>query len=578
LASLSAAWSAVALLTGGLSVNLGPLHLSSRNPRNPALAALLLLALAWALSVRGIRRQQLRTDWLWLGSSLRALAGKATSCWIRGSELIERRIPPSVAPACALGLACGVVVLALRESQFVAAASDAWGYVSQAHMWATWTLRVPEPLMRELAGFVPRDALAPLAYRPTADAAAIVPITSPGLPMLMALFEAAAGPDAVFAVVPLLAAVSVWASFLIGRELAGRWAGVIAAGLLATSPAFLFQLTSAPMSDIPASALWGLSLAFAMTGRGLRSGLAGGLAILIRANLAPVAIVPALIVWLRAARSGARQLLLFAAGVIPAALTIAVLYDYWYGSPLNSGYGTLQQLYSTGNLPPNLSRYSQWLLESQTPVVILALFAPALARDRRTAAALLAFVAAVTLAYLFYIPFDAWWFLRFLLPGFPALMALVAAGLVAVAGRLPRSVRVVVTAAVLAIVVDHTITYAAARATFDSEGEQKYAITGRYIASHLPRDAVIFSDIYSGSIRYYASRTTIRFRLVPPDHLEGAVAELQRRGYRPYLVVEDWEEDAFRDQFAGRRILEMLAAGPVVELPLGHVRIYALTR
>jgi len=56
------------------------------------------------------------------------------------------------------------------------------------------------------------------------------------------------------------------------------------------------------------------------------------------------------------------------------------------------------------------------------------------------------------------------------------------------------------------------------------------------------------------------------------------VAELHRLGYQPYLVVEDWEEDLFRQKFAGRHVLDSLASRPQTELPLGHVRIYPLAR
>jgi len=131
---------------------------------------------------------------------------------------------------------------------------------------------------------------------------------------------------------------------------------------------------------------------------------------------------------------------------------------------------------------------------------------------------------------------------------------------------------------VLAVVANRTIGYASARATFDSGGEQKYAITGRYIADHLPRNAAIVCEQHSGSIRYYSDRTTIRLAWIAPDRVDGAVAELHRLGYQPYLVVEDWEEDLFRQKFAGRHVLDSLASRPQTELPLGHVRIYPLAR
>ena len=128
--------------------------------------------------------------------------------------------------------------------------------------------------------------------------------------------------------------------------------------------------------------------------------------------------------------------------MVPAALTIALLYNYWYGSPFDSVYGTLDQLYSAANVGPNLhGRYSRWLLESQTPVIVAGLLAPFLITNRRGTFELLAFSVAVLGCYVSYIPFDAWWFLRFLLPAFPAFLVLTAATLVSLARRLPQPLR-----------------------------------------------------------------------------------------------------------------------------------------
>ena len=581
LAIAAAGWSLLAAVTGGIAIP----FFSSRNPRNPALAAVLMIATAWALADPDSRIQQLRDDLRWFTGHVRLAGLRAWTAWTRVTGWVDAHVPPVTAPLIAIVVGVGIVVTAIRNAAFIAAGSDAWGYVSQAHMWASGTLRTPEPLMAALKGFLPLDAMAPLAYRPGLDGASIVPVTSPGLPMLMALFELVGGRRAVFDVVPMLAALTVWFTYLLGRQLTDRWTGAIAAVLLATSPAFLFQLTSSPMSDIPAAAFWTLSLVFALRGRGSWSGLAAAGAVLIRANLAPVAVVPAAILLIRPAtgsyspREGGRyEAIWFMAGVVPAALFIAALYGYWYGSPLNSGYGALGQLYSLANGLPNLTRYSRWLFESQSPLVLAALAAPPLVTNRRAAIGLAALVVAVFACYIFYIPFDAWWFLRFLLPGFPALVVLTAAGLVALARWLPGPFRVIVVVAVVALVARHTVGYASARATFDTGGEQKYAITGRYVAEHLPQNAVILAELHSGGIRYYSGRTTIRFGSIPADHLENALAELQRLGYRPYLVAEDWEEEAFRRQFAGRGVLSQLTDGPETELPLGHVRFYPLAR
>lgn len=590
------------LVTGGVALPL----LSSRNPRNPAIVAVVALACALALGQAGRRRELVVGDLQWTGERLRAFAAALWKWWTIATKRLER-LPWFVPPVLVIAIAGAVIATSIRHTAFVAAGSDAFGYVSQADMWATGTLRRPQPLMTELAAFVPREAMAPLAYRPAPDQAAIVPVTSPGLPMLMAIAEVAAGREAVFVIVPLLAAIAVWATYLLGCGLSDRWTGVAAAALLGSSPAFLFQLTSSPMSDIPAAAFWTLSLVAALRVRpaatsdvgppspgavgrasrstpgnpntwfALASGAAAAVAILIRANLAPVAVVPAaLVVWNSSRRW--RDAVLFSVGVAPAVGFIAWLYTYWYGSPLNSGYGSLNALYSAANIAPNLSRYSRWLLESQTPLVLAAVIAPLLVRRRVAAAALLAFTGAVLGCYLLYFPFDVWWYLRFLLPAYPALMVLTAGALVAAVRWLPTQSRALIAIALLLIVANRTIGYAAARATFDTGGEQKYAITGRYVADHLPANAVIFCEQHSGSIRYYANRTTIRYGGVPVDHLDGAIAELERLGYRPYLIVEDWEEEMFRKQFAERGVLDALAGGPQVELPLGKVRIYPLAR
>ena len=65
--------------------------------------------------------------------------------------------------------------------------------------------------------------------------------------------------------------------------------------LLASSPAFLFQLACAPMSVLAAAAWWTLALALLFSGTNvaaLGSGVVAGIAVLTRPNLVPLAIVP----------------------------------------------------------------------------------------------------------------------------------------------------------------------------------------------------------------------------------------------------------------------------------------------
>lgn len=580
-AAVAALWALVVTLTGGVSIELGPLNISSRNPRNPALAAGVLVAVLWAIAPRGTRIAAARADGRWIASNAGRLARGLLATWLR-----VERIPRRVAPVAVLLLAGLVAIGGYVWCARVAAASDAWGYLSQARLWAAGTLRVHQPLMRELADLMPREGVAPLAYRPSPQGTpTIVPVTAPGLPMLMAAFSRAGGEEAVFVVVPLLAAAAIWATYALGTSLGGPLAGVVAALLLALSPSFLFQLTAAPMSDIPAMAWWAVSLAALPTRSwrsALLSGAAAGAAILTRPNLVPLAALPGLFLLVdciaegRLTGTAARRLVAFVVPIVACCAGIAVLFDRLYGSPFDSGYGGLDELYALANLPANLRHYPVWLVESQTWIVIAALAGPVVAPRRAFAVLLLAFVPAVAACYVFYTPFDAWWSLRFLLPAYPPLLALAAAAVVAVAGRLPRPVRALAFVAVIAAVLTHEYAFARSHSALDSSGEWKYAITGRHVAATVPRNAVLISEQHSGSLRYYTGLTTIRFVWIPNDRLDAVVERIRREGYRPYVVVEDWEEDDLRRRFGGSDTIATLAGWLVSELPLGHARVYDL--
>ena len=71
-----------------------------------------------------------------------------------------------LAPAAALALAIVAFALALRFGVFVAAGADAYGYVSQADLWARGQLRVAQPIVLQWPKTVTDDVVAPLGYRP----------------------------------------------------------------------------------------------------------------------------------------------------------------------------------------------------------------------------------------------------------------------------------------------------------------------------------------------------------------------------------------------------------------------------
>ncbi len=517
-----------------------------------------------------------------------------------------------LAPIVVAAAIVAAVTFGLRQGLFVAAASDAYGYVSQADLWARGSPIVRQPFARAMVWPNAAETLAPLGYRPYRPAphgTDIVPLYAPGLPMVMAIFKLLGGPRAVFLVVPLLGGLAIWATYFMGRRLAGPLVGASAAILLASSPPFLFEIVS-PTSDVPATAWWALALGLLMIeGRApaFGAGVATGLSILTRPNIVVLAAVPgALLVW-QALRAGLRhdakdampghtpqvsataRAVLFAAGSIPACIAVALINRRLYGSPLASGYAPFTVLFNWSHVWPNLARYPRWLLETATPFVLLAPIAPFVlppvpaarldhTSPRTMAVVWLCFIATVFLSYLFYLPFDDWWYLRFLLPAYPPILVLSSVALVQLLTpftRIAPDAKGFAAAAVVALVARHGVDYAVDRGAPDLwKAEQRYLAVGEYVASALPERAALVSMQHSGAARYYSGRITVRYDVMRPTDLDLVLAELRRLGYYPYLVLDDWEEPKFRDRFKGQSALAALDWTPVAQLHSNQVRIY----
>jgi hypothetical protein len=395
----------------------------------------------------------------------------------------------------------------------------------------------------------------------------------------------------VFWVGPLLAGVAVWSTFLFARAAAGAVAGVVSATLLASSPAFLFQLTAAPMSDLPAAAWWMLAFALLFVERPWSAPLAAcsaALAILTRPNLAPVAVVPLVLVLWRAAQERQRadagaatprrhELVVFAAGVMLACLAVAWINTRLYGGPLSSGYD-VRGLFALEHARPNLVRYPALLTAMQTPLVWLAAAAPWLQRRRRAPMdamlAAIGMVVAVFACYLFYPGFDGYTTLRFLVPGLPALFVLVGSAFALLAMRLPRPWRALVLIAVVAAIGVRGVLYAEKRSAFDTWGDRRFEVIGAVVARRLPERAVVLAMQHSGSVRYYAGREIVRYDLLPAERLDRLMKRLRRLDRPAYIVLDDWEVPEWKQRFENRSPLGSLDWPPMLELDHTQVRVW----
>ena len=530
----------IVVVTGGFVLESGPIYLSARRATGPLVLALL----------------------AWGGA---ALCGRAA---LRAAALsidtfVERRAAPM-----ALLLAAAVAGIGIACGTYAASSADAAGYVSQADLIAGGALVRDEPLAREVGWPQAEWTFSTLGYRPGPNPGEIVPTYPPGLPLVMASLLPVAGDTGPFLVVPLLGAIAVLSAYALGARLHSRTAGLVAAALLATSPILLFQLVQ-PMSDVPATAWWGLALVLALTpasGAATAAGAVSGLAVLTRPNLLPLAIAVALTAagWprepLRPGRLRPRGLVLYGAGFIPALIALAVVNTRLYGSAFASGYGGIGDLFALGNVTVNLRGYAGRLLHGEMPLLVLAACAlaamvrlkPEATVGLRTAARLAGLVAAILLvSYLPYGAFEEWSYLRFLLPAFPIVCVAVGAGVAVALRRLPEGARGLTLLTVMTVVCSLNVTVAAREQAFNLRRyEARYRIAGRYLAATLPSNAVVIAVQESASARYYTGLPVLRWDLLPVD-LDTAIARLRVLGRHPVILIEEWEMGELASKFPG---------------------------
>jgi Dolichyl-phosphate-mannose-protein mannosyltransferase len=489
----------------------------------------------------------------------------------------------------AVALAVIVTGAGLIWNTRVAAGSDAYGYVSQADLWIRGDLHIDQSFGASVPWPLARWTFTPLGYRPEPDGYRIVPQYSPGLPLLMAGFKAIAGQCAMFWVVPICGGVLVLATYAIGRRIGRPVVGMAAAWIVATSPAMLFMLM-APMSDVPAAAAWAVAVACVLGQTPLAAGAAGiaaALAILIRPNLAPLAGV--IVIWIawRDRETGHwrdwRRVATpwFVMPTAAGAIAIAIINTRLYGSPLASGYD-LTDGFLLSYVVPNLRRYVWWLVSAETPFALAGLACLAMptariwrTRSSREALWLLGGVAAVVwISYLLFVPWDAWWYLRFLLPTWP-MMALGTASLAAAVYRARPPVLSGAVVFILVAIGVIGVTQAAHRETFTvARGEAKYVEVAKTVESLTGPDAVIISAQHSGSIRYYAGRLTLRWDVGDPMWLDRTVDWLAAHGHHPYFVLEPQEVDELRAKYGPANASARLDWTPMVSFRGGAITMY----
>ena len=482
---------------------------------------------------------------------------------------------PELLISCSIAFAAavGVATVGVVRGTYAAGGSDSSCYALMADAFAVGALQPTSDLAAQVpwpgasTTFTPGGFVAS-ENNPYASA----PVCAPGFSLLLAPLVAVGGPDALFVFTPIAGAALVWLTFLAARTLAGPIAGAMAAVLIAASPTLLYQVVQ-PMNDVTTAALWMATFVLLLRRRWAVAGCCCGLALLVRPNLLPLVPVAALAILVIGDKGlGIRNVTRVLLGAMPFGLIVLWLNNALYGSPFRTGYGATGQLFGVAAFPLNASRYFWWLVETHTPFPLLAFAAPFLVvRDRRDDVALaVGLVVATCGIYFFYTPFDHWSYLRFLLPAIALMMVLASVFVAELCARLsPRrpSARALIAGLVTAGLAFFCVRAADDRLAFNLKFlEQRYRSAGAVVRDRLPPNAVVLSVWDSGAVRFHGRKEALSWAGLDPVWLDRSLAWLDERGRAPYILLESWEEPAFRSRFGNDSDIGKLDWPPKYEI------------
>ncbi len=457
-------------------------------------------------------------------------------------------------------VAAAVIALALYAGMLIThvaalpGGSDTSGYMNHARLLASGNLHAPT---RAIPG-LPRLAASPMLYvplgfKPAWNGNGLVPTYPVGLPLFILAMEPIAGwRHAGDATILLHALAGLAAMYALGRALglSRPWA-ILGTEVLALSPLYLFMSLQA-MSDVP-SLLWTtLAVLAALRSRGRPAwALAAGAAIAIDVLMRPtnvLAFAPLAV----ALGVSPRRWLLLVLGGLPGAAVFFAHNLAAYGGLAVTGYGDTGVYFGSRYVPGTLLHYARWLPVLFTPLVALDLGLPWLRTESpRTRWMLGAWIVVYAAFYAAYVcTHETWWYLRFLLPAAPALVAaalLVARTLFGRApawadpGRSPTALAVALAAAALALAWPSRALH-----PFSIKQEElRYRDLSGWMQANVPGDAVCLAAQVTGALYFDTPFTFVRWEEVNKDNV-GRIESAIRVAHLPlYAVLFPYEIEQF---------------------------------
>jgi hypothetical protein len=159
------------------------------------------------------------------------------------------------------------------------------------------------------------------------------------------------------------------------------------------------------------------------------------------------------------------------------------------------------------------------------------------------------------------------------------MMAIGSASLLGVVGRVrSTALQVALCAGVLAFGVAAVQRADRLGAFAEARGEAKYVEVGEAVRTVTSPDDVIVSGQFSGSLRYYAGRMTLRWDFLDPAWLDRAVDWLEARGHHVYVLLEAPEADAFQLRFGATNAVGRLNWIPAMTFRRRAINLYDAAR
>lgn len=463
------------------------------------------------------------------------------------------RPPPHLRSTLRLGLlglvACAYLGLIAAYCSPYAAGSDSSGYLNLARLLLRGELVTPVP---RIDGLAPPEwnyyFQQPLGFKVDWAAGTEAPTYPPGFPLHLALAALFIELDhATILVNVLLVVAAAGLMIALGRRFGLPWPWALAAAALFWASPMFISAALQPMSDLPAT-VWVLAAIWcALRARdrwpwAFAAGMAVAVAVIVRpSNL--LAVLPVAV----ALGFRLRAWLALVAGGLPGAGFLAAYNFALYGSAFTTGYGSVDDLFRAEHVPHNTAHFALWIfLLASPPVTLAALALPCLRRPSPLPVGLaIVWAAAFTAFYAFYYHAgEAWWYLRFILPMFPAVILAGTIALHQTSLRLAGNHRARWLPAglvALALIWDagmaRRLSLVATKAS-----EAGYEQSARWTNAHVPANAIVLQMQCGGALTYYTDFTLVRWDLLEANTTWVRLQEAARDAGRPiYAALFDFE-------------------------------------